>query len=303
MEIFALLLESGLPFDDALKTSFHSYEVMMKALENGVPFSQIIRQQPSKRMRQLGVFMERFSLQEALRFDQRLRQSRQSLYGSLLKKSAYPLFLMAFATGLIWFFSVSIVPALMGGGADHPILQVLKAATALFWAAIGITALMMVWMLKGPGDSKLAANVLFRFSLMRYLCSMEAASLFECAQACGMSSRAMMELAKEAGCFPFGQLLWKRWQKQLDAGWPLMRCIEEDRRLDPLFARFFSVGSSGLAMESMMQAYAKSSAFRFEKKLSKISNALLYTAYGFVGVLALSLYQIMLEPLSMLEMM
>ena len=56
-------------------------------------------------------------------------------------------------------------------------------------------------------------------------------------------------------------------------------------------------------MKEMMEAYQKSATIRFEKKLKKLSNILLYTAYAFTGVLALSLYQIMLEPLAMLETM
>lgn len=89
----------------------------------------------------------------------------------------------------------------------------------------------------------------------------------------------------------------------MERGISFQQCIETDRHLDPLFIRFFRLGSSTARMKEMMEAYQKSATIRFEKKLKKLSNILLYTAYAFTGVLALSLYQIMLEPLAMLETM
>ena len=302
MEIFALLLDCGLPFADAIEMSFESQKEIFEFLEKGGSFSQLILKQKSKRMKRLGVLMETFDMRQAIQLDERLNASQTALRQSLIRQSGYPLFIMAFATALIWFFSVSIVPDMCENG-TNPLLELLKTASLLFWLifAAGVGAVM--WMLKGPSWGSTLHDGLFSFSIFRHLCSMECASLFECTQASGLSTRQIYAFVHRAGCFPFCEMLWKRWKKKMERGISFQQCIETDRHLDPLFIRFFRLGSSTARMKEMMEAYQKSATIRFEKKLKKLSNILLYTAYAFTGVLALSLYQIMLEPLAMLETM
>lgn len=297
-----MLLESGLPFSDCISLSFQNGHNILDRLEKGASFGAIVKEQKGARMKQLGTLMELFDLQRALEFDSKLLQARKSTYGTLFQKSGYPLFIMAFATALIWFFSCSIVPAMAGeGGGSNMILSLLQIASLLFWSVIVCALAMIGWMIFLPSLSSGAGRLLFRLSWLRYLCSMECAVLFECAHQAGMSTRQISHLVEESRSFPFCRILFQKWSRQIEKGVSLNTCILKDRRLDSLFVRFFEIGLSGSRIEQMMHAYQKSSTLVFERQLSHISSTLLYTAYGFVGVLALSLYQIMLEPLEMLE--
>lgn len=132
MDLFCLLLKSGLTFPDALSLSFQSHAEIEKRLEQGIPFSRIVRSQKERNMKQLGVLMEIFDLSLALEFHEQLRKARKTLHGTLLKKSGYPLFLMAFASGLVCFFADSILPSLLGegGSSSLSLLNLLKLVLA-----------------------------------------------------------------------------------------------------------------------------------------------------------------------------
>lgn len=304
MEIFALLLHDGIPFLDAVTMSFTRKEQILHLLESGVAFDRIIMGQKGRRMRQMGVLMQNFPLSDALEFDERLDASRKSIYGTLVQKGSYPLFIMAFATALICFFSYSIVPALMSESAQSiPLLAFLQTASLLFWIVISFLAITVTWMILLPRQASRYSGVLFRMPILRYLCSMECASLFECTQTAGLSTKQLWTLIHDSKCFPFCEILWRRWMKEMKSGFSLYQCIQKDERLDPLFIRFFEIGAKGSRMQDMMKTYQKSSALIFEKKLKTFTTILLYISYAFVGVLALSVYQIMLEPLTMLESM
>lgn len=303
MDLFCLLLKSGLTFPDALSLSFQSHAEIEKRLEQGIPFSQIVRSQKERNMKQLGVLMEIFDLSLALEFHEQLRKARKTLHGTLLKKSGYPLFLMAFASGLVCFFADSILPSLLGeGGSSYlSLLNLLKLVSLLFWIAVFIGVVAVGWMITFPQAASRISPLLFSIPLLKTFSSMECAVVFECVQKASLSTRQASRLIQESGCFPFAQILWQSWIREIEAGKSLEACIRRERRLEDRFIRFFEIGLETSRMEEMMQAYQQGRLLLFEKQLSQFSRYLLYAAYGFVGILAISVYQIMLEPLSMLE--
>lgn len=301
IEIFSLLHQSGMPFMDNIALSFRQKDKILDLLNQGFNFSKLMQSQKGKHMKQLGTLMAYFSLDQAILYDGKLRKSREVMVKKLLRHSAYPLFLMAFSTGLIWFFSKAILPAFGEFSADSSLLDWLRFFTTAFWIGILGFSLFLGSVFILDGSKTKEYKVLFTISLVKVIASMECAALFECTQASSLSTYETLELIQKSTNFPFASLLTKRWKKQLQKGYSIAQCILEDIRLDPTFVRFFSLGLQGSIMAQMMSAYQKSALMILEKKVKRLSNWILYLAYGCVGILATSVYQMMLEPLMMLN--
>ena len=302
MEIFSLLHQNGLPFLDNVELSFTQKEAIVAALNQGESFSTLIQKQKAKRMKQLGTLLNYFALDEAIVYDGKLRQARETLLKKLFHHSIYPLFLMTFSTGLVWFFSQTILPAFGEfQSSDSRLLDCLGWFTTLFWIGILLFSLFLGSLFVLDGSKNQTTNFLFQIPLVKIVASMECAALLECTQKSSLSPLEPLSFMEINKRFPCGSLFAKRWHYQLKQGKSLAQCIAADHRLDPTFQRFFSIGVQGSTMSHMMAAYQKSALLILEKKVKHLSNWLLYLAYGCVGILAACVYQIMLEPLTMLE--
>ena len=220
----------------------------------------------------------------------------------LFSHTVYPLMIMAFATGLVWFFSLTILPAFGEYASNNnALLDSLKVFTSVFWIILGVFALFLGALFVWPDVDSSKFNPLFRLSLVRIVASIECAALFECTQNSSLPTSQTLQLMQNTGSFPFAALLARKWSKSLRKGRSLFECVQKDSRLDSLFVQFFEIGLNASIMEKMMQAYQKSALMILEKRMKKLANYTLYLAYGSVGILAVSVYQVMLAPLSILE--
>ena len=288
MEVFSLLDQSGLSFQQNIELSFRQSQKIHDLLNQGVPFYKIVSHQKGQRMKRMGVLMDHFALSQALEYDLRLQSAKTVMTRKLFSHTVYPLMIMAFATGLVWFFSLTILPAFGEYASNNnALLDTLKVFTSVFWIILGVFALFLGALFVWPDVDSSKFNPLFRLSLVRIVASIEGAALFECTQNSSL---------------PTSQtLLARKWSKSLRKGRSLFECVQKDSRLDSLFVQFFEIGLNASIMEKMMQAYQKSALMILEKRMKKLANYTLYLAYGSVGILAVSVYQVMLAPLSILE--
>lgn len=302
MEVFTLLDQSGLSFHQNIDLSFRQAKQIKILLNRGTPFYQIIGRQKGQRMKRMSVLMDHFALSQAIEYDQRLQSAKEVMTRKLFSHTVYPLFIMAFATALVWFFSTTILPAFGEYSSDNnALLDSLKLFTSIFWIILAAFALFLAVLFAFPDLDRFSVNPLFRFSLVRMTASMECAALFECTQNSSLPTSQTLSLMQNTSSFPFAALLARQWAKALNQGKSLFECIRQDSRLDALFVQFFEIGLNASIMEKMMQAYQKSALMILEKKMKRLANWTMYFAYGSVGLLAISVYQVMLAPLSILE--
>lgn len=302
MEVFCLLNQSGLPFADNVELSFGAHKAILEKLKSGIPFFRIVEHQKGRRMKRLAILLENFSLSVAIDYDRRLQNSKDMMTRRLFSHSLYPLFIMVFATALVWFFSFSILPAFAQyQSSDSTLLDGLKVFTSIFWLITAVFLAFLAPLFLLPDQGKKTFNPLFCLRLVRILASFECAALLECTQNSCLSTMQTMDFMIKSKNFPFASHMASRWAAGLKKGASLFACIQNDQRLDAAFIRFFEVGLNGSVMEKMMQAYQKQALDVLERKMKKLSNWVLYLAYGSVGLLAISVYQIMLAPLNMLE--
>lgn len=302
MEVFSLLERNGLPFQDAIHLSFKQHEEITVLLQNGIQFFEIVRHQKGSRLKRMASLMEYFSLSQAIHYDQKLQQSRDLITKKLLSNSLYPLFIMAFASILIWFFSNNILPAFSAfESEDTALLDSLKVVSGLFWLIVLFIGFALSYLLYTKPNHSFGWSLLFKIPILKILCSCECAALLECTQDSSLATSKTISFMQSSTGFPFASILSRQWKKKLSQGYSLFTCIAQDDRLDETFIRFFEIGSQVSMMSAMMKAYQESSLLKLERITKKISNYILYFAYGSVGLLAISVYQIMLAPLNLLE--
>lgn len=302
LEIFSLLVESGLPFSDAVELSFKESDTILRQLSSGTSFGQIALHQKDGKTRTLGRLCSIFSLTEALAVHKKLQASQKALMDKLVQPCLYPLVIMAFSTVLVWIFSEAIMPMMsMGTSSELPILSLLKIICALFWVLALIVTIALGAMLVIPDRLSGLSFLFFLFPVMKTLTCLQCASLFEALSQRDLSTRESLELMSDGKSFPFCAMLVNQWTRKLKRGKSMQSILESDPRLDPSFVRLFVLGMQSQSLSRMMGVYQKNALMKLEKSAKKFSKSVLLVAYGFVGILALSVYQMMLEPLSMLE--
>lgn len=302
IEVFSLLIESGLPFSDAISLSFQNSKEILEQLERGTSFSQIIRDQKWGKNKTLSKLCEIFSLDEALIAYKKLNSSQTALKDKLIHPCLYPLVIMAFSTVLVWIFSDTILP-MMAASSDQSsmLLPFLKILCIVFCILVGLAALILTALFSFPDQMSRLAFPIFQFPTLKRLVSLQCASLFEALNTKDLSTMECVDLMSDTQSFPFCALVARGWKRKLKKGWSWKRILESDPCLDPMFVRLFVLGMESQTLEKMMRTYQKSALQALEKSAKRFSKSVLLAAYSFVGILALSVYQMMLEPLSMLE--
>lgn len=310
MEIFVLLEKGGLPMKDAVELSFKNAGQIIALLENGERFEQILfeKQRGSffKKLKDLSLVTD-FS--EALEQVLLLEKGSRKLIQTLVSSAAYPVFLLFFAGLLLWFFALQIVPSMSvyAESTDFFFLYLLCFLFTFFWicAFLAVCAglLFKSGLLPGP-VSRFLKNILCRFGcripVLSQAISYQLAGylvvLFQASSDTGMVLKRLSEM-KSAGAS--GQIA-EKWLKSMHLGNSFSSCLKQEPLLDPAFVRFFLTGINAGRTVSLLRQYQETAIVQIEKTVRQISLWIQILSYSGIGLLAISVYQIMLAPLSML---
>lgn len=306
---FVLMSESGLSFRDCAVLSFKHHEQILYELENGKNLKDILTD------KQKGRFFERLrdllgfcSLRDALNGVLHLEKGSSKLFRTLAAQACYPLFLMFFSWILLWFFTLEILPALSvyAEDSDFLLLYILLGAFTLIWAVILIAALLLGLSSKGKGcfktiSSSLLIKAAFRFALFQKIQGYSLAAILEFLLSSGLSGRKALILLSEMKAAGLISLHAKNWMAKMEKGSRLEECLKEDRMIDPVFLTFLQVGMESGKTALLLKNYQKQTLIQIEKSIKKISLWIQCLSYGCVGALCISVYQVMLAPLNMLN--
>lgn len=297
-----MLLQTGLRFELCIQLSFASFKPIEEQLERGISFQSILQSQSDRFIRALGDLLDWLPLPEASAYFEKIHRFDSLLKEKMLKPCLYPLFILAFVSALVWFFSTSILPsmAVWSDGTSLWMLEGMKLLLLAFWTLAALVGLLFA-VLYCSGNTQLLTWLVFRIPLLKRAASLQCALLFDCASQYGLSTRQLIDLMDHRRLFLFASLMARRWRQKSEEGASLMDSIQHDSLLDAAFQRCFSLGLSGSGMTAMMEAYQQACLRALELKMKKFSAVVLCLSYTFVGLLALCVYQIMLEPLTTLE--
>lgn len=308
----AELLKNGYPFLDALSFLGVESKLLQKQLEDGVDITTLVwKQQKGRFFQHLQFFIRISDLANAITCSMNLLHFETGLRKTLMKKTAYPLFILLFAYGMLIFFSSYIIPQMLYSFALDDTLFNLRALMKGIQVLCNVIALLGI--ISGIGACYLKQHKhLRRLFLLKilpycqvlrdynayifagYLCELESQ---------GVSTRTAMSYLKEIRQESVFAHFIQDVIYQLENGIALLDIFETSPLLNEGFRLAFRIGSSTDNLEIRLPAFMKQQEHMWEHKIKKIGIIIQCIAYSLVGIVVFVVYQIMLIPLSMLENM
>lgn len=308
---FALLTQSGLSIRDSILLAFHQPEPVLQRLASGESLSSVLTEhQKGRFFVRLRDLLKISDLPCALRQVIALEQGSSRLMETLAKNAVYPMFLMFFSWLLLWFFALQILPAMSvySRNSDFIILYLLLAFFTIFWVFLFLSAgFWLAGRLLFPSGSaglyQIRSRISRRSALLQKVCSYQLACLLGTLFSSGLSTaQAINSLTemKSAGIFSSGAEIWLT---KMNRGVSFEACLCQEKMLDPVFLRFLVTGFETGKIRTLLESYRKQVLIQIEKQMKKISLTIQCLSYGCVGMLCISVYQVMLAPLNMLNTM
>lgn len=307
---FVLMSQSGLSFRQAAVISFRNADEIFDLLKQGIPLEKVFTyNQKKKFFRQLGELLNFLELPKALERVVILEKGSSHLLHLLSSQLSYPMFLMFFAWLLLWFFTPKILPSLSMYAADSEfiLLYILLGLFTVFWFGLIVLGLLFLVSKKQSSGmiSKKASQILQRlfrkFSLIRKIQSYSLCAWLECLLSCGLSTRETIENLKKMKSTGFICVEAREWNRKMRIGYRFEEILKDCEWIDPIFLTFLEVGMESSQVVSLLNSYRKQTLIQIEKELKQFSVYIQCLAYGSVGMLCISVYQVMLAPLNMLS--
>lgn len=297
LEQFVLMSGKGLEPEQCIRLCFHNHQAMLEKLESGMDLAALFSAGCNEKL--LGTLMRCLDFEKALQIRTILRKCSRQLLESLVKDALYPLFLLAAATALTLFFSLQILPAMSGltDPSSERLIALIFVLFAILWLLIFCFGVGFVWMLSG----RKAPVWIEKQTLARKIVSIQTACLLAALLEQNLSTRQIIELLETLPEVPLVQSRAKRWKKKLSRGISLMACLSADPGIDPVMLRFLQAGMECGKPWSVLESYQASAMPVLNRHLKKISLALQCASYGGIGLLVLSMVQVMMAPLNMLQ--
>ncbi|MEG0361840.1 MAG: type II secretion protein F [Longicatena sp.] len=311
-EFLAELLNCGYPLMDALSFLHINQSIIQNALEKGLDLQEVLIQKQGDRFSEhLMFFLKITPLPQAIQSSLQLLRFEKGLQKKLLKSAAYPLFIFIFAFIMLWIFSSMIIPQMLQSfevSNDFHSLMIL--VQFIKGSCILVTCLFICLFLF---YLVLRKSTLLRISFLNqlhhkvpmiadYISYLFSGYLIELEKRGVSTKQAMLylKMIKKESLFAFfiGKL-----SMELENGLDMLSTIEQCSFLNASFRLSFRVGASASSLEDTLLAFMKQQEYVWQQLIKKVSIVIQCIAYGFVGVVVLIVFQIMLIPLNMLENM
>lgn len=235
----------------------------------------------------------------------------QGLKKKFFHKAAYPIFILFFAYVMLWFFTSFIIPQMLQSflmedsfGGLILFIRIIQIVSTLFGIASVLALLLYIALQVQP-----LARVMLLWKLhphipmiCDYVSYLFGGYLVELEKKGISTHRAMQYLRHVKEDTLFSRCI-EDIMRRLENGEDLLHIIECSTLLNDGFRLSLRVGSSTSNITNLLDAFMKQQENVWEKTLQKASVCIQCIAYGFVGIVVVIVYQIMLVPLSMLENM
>ena len=293
----ALLLERGIPLEDALSLAFRDSDPYQKRLRQGESCFIDAGGPRNSFERTLSFFLKAAGMASAIRMSVRLCTIRQRLLRQLFKQASYPIVLLVMAFVLVLFFLSSIFPQLQqlsDTSSSSAALLLLQLLRLLFLLILCLLVLL------------LALSVfLWRQKDVRRICMISylfAAYLHELMTA-GLSTRqafAFLEQLEEESMLHSCIIEVRR---LLEQGFSYEQIIATSTYFSSRFRRFFLIGHRSSTLPQTLTLFCEQELERWQKQLARGGWILQLCVYAVIAILVFCVYQMLLTPLDMLNQM
>ena len=309
------LLHQNRPFADCLSlvrnnSNEYTVDCILEMLDNGESLEKIVQSLNKDKVgRQLQFYISFIPFSEALTTSLDIVYFENEMKKRLLKVLLYPSFLIIFSTLILFLFSYLILPSLVSmlDIQDMSLLvmvSIMNRILLLFYLIISILIIFYLFFyFKGELIQlwKILHALHLDVLLQKYVSYVFSQYLFVLLSH-GVSTKRSMEVLKGFNDKPFIQFVAVSLHEQLLAGDSFDEVIH-NQYLDDVFCMICNLGYQTNSFMQSLKEYKDVIEMWLEETIKKVSVIVQFVAYGFIGVLVVVVYQIMLLPLSLFEMM
>ena len=299
IEQFQLLQNQGVPFDTLVHLVFKKDDEILNELKLGNCLMDLFcRNQKKLYFKYLKILGSKMNLKEAIECVSQIEKSSNVFFEQLLKKIAYPFFLLVFAYFMICFFSDFVLVQMKDYISSNSVLILIQVLKVLFGTSI--LSILLYLGLYYLFFYKYDARLKCPFSLMKKMISLQFVCMY---QALDMSYSSTQEILETMASMDFS-VVGKISQEILDdlkTGKSLEESFLEIKVFDSQFKKMLVYALTSNQMHVFFDLYIKKCSFDLEKSVKKISTGIQMFSYISIGILVLIVYQIMMMPLNMLN--
>lgn len=299
IEQFQLLQNQGVPFDTLVHLVFKKDDEILNELKFGNRLIDVFcRGQKKLYFKYLKILANKMNLKEAIECVSQIEKSSNVFFEKLLKKIAYPFFLLVFAYFMICFFSDFVLVQMQDYISNHFVLILIQVLKVLFGASI--LSILLYLGLYYLFFYKYDVRLKCPFSLMKKMISLQFVCMY---QALEKSYSPTQEVLETLALMDFSivGMVSNEILKQLKKGNTLEACFLGINVFDASFKKMIKYALSGNRLSIFFDLYVKKCRLDLEKSVKKLSNGIQIFSYISIGILVVVFYQIMMMPLNMLN--
>lgn len=293
-------MDSGISMETLIHLTFRKDYQILECLKNGESLIIVFcRNQKALFFKYLAVLATKLNLNKTIECVRQIEESSTILLEKLIKKIAYPFFLMVFAFFMIVFFSNYVLIQMQAYIQKGFILTWIHILKYVFLIAICtiVCIICIIYMLFyhfHPRWLKL------KTPLIEKLCTLQFVSVYKNLEQNALSTQEILEVMSQLDFSVVGYLA-KDILNNLKKG----ICFEKSVYLldvfDADFKKMLGYALASNRMHIFFDVYMKKSTFELNQSMNKISMGIQLFSYVSIGFLVLVVYQIMMMPLNMLN--
>lgn len=297
---FAYLMDSGISIETLIHLTFHKDFQVLEHLKNGQSLISVFcHNQKALFFKYLSVLATKLNLNTAIECVRQIEESSTVLLEKLVKKIAYPFFLMVFAFFMVVFFSDFVLVQMQAYIQKGFILVWIRILKYLFFLAICIIAFIvfMIYMLFYHFHPRWLK---IQIPLIQKICTLQFVSVYKNLDQNSISTQEILEVMSKLE-FSIVGFLSKNILSNLEKGISFEKSVNSLNSFDADFKKMVSYALSSNRMRVFFDVYTKKCTFDLNQSIKKISMSIQFFSYISIGFLVLVVYQIMMMPLNMLN--
>lgn len=299
IEQFQLLQNQGVPFDTLVHLVFKKDDEILNELKLGNCLMDLFcRNQKKLYFKYLKILGSKMNLKEAIECVSQIEKSSNVFFEQLLKKIAYPFFLLVFAYFMICFFSDFVLVQMKDYISSNSVLILIQVLKVLFGTSI--LSILLYLGLYYLFFYKYDARLKCPFSLMKKMISLQFVCMYQALEKTYSSTQEVLETLSLMD-FSIVGMVSNEILDQLKKGNTLEECFLVIHVFDASFKKMIQYALNGNRISIFFDLYIKKCRFDLETSIKKLSNGIQLFSYISIGILVVVVYQIMMMPMNMLN--
>lgn len=305
----AILLQRGYPLEKIFKM-LDKYPEFLKRIQKGENFLTFINFKKRDHFHtSLNFFIHITTFEKAIISAFEYEEMKKKLRNEWLKDTSYPLFVFTFSLIVFLLFESLIVPQLTnmiqlteGLMLYHLLVKLIHWMLMIFFIVV-LLGMGFVFLLLTRQDiiEHLYERFLGKISFVKKIISYEYALHSLVLMKRGYSTKQVFEQLLHLKKFHLLTIDIKRMIEKFNQGKDILEMIYEEQHFDHKFKHFFKMGVFSDRLENALEDYCHFQEKEFKRLLKVSSKFVSLFSYSFIGLLVISVYQMLMIPLEMMN--